>query len=250
MTWRCALRGVDHPLFGAVTSRASSDRRAGLAIATGSDPSLLRWATKGDVRIPNEDACCVVDAGEWVLIAVADSHFGHTASQVLIDAIAQWPVPESPAELDARLEVLAGIECAQVGSATTLAIAVLDRRDRSVFGVSFADSTIVAVRPERVECWTTPTQAFVVPGDRRTWRDGQRFARELPHGAWLAAFTDGVDGCGGRVGASIGEAELRSLATAPDAASFAASLTRAALDGVGTAPGGHDNIAVAVVDAG
>jgi hypothetical protein len=252
MSARLLLRGIDHPLFGAVTAVGTVDGRSGVAIAAGGDPSKTRWETKGDAAVPNEDAVCIVDAGDRVLLAVADSHFGHRASHAAIELLAGLDeLPGDPAALAglvariARLPRVDGDE-----SETTLAIALLERRSGTGFGLCFGDSTIATVASDGVDVWSAPGEDFVAPGDAESFAGaGRGFRLVVPDGAFLVGYTDGVDGCARDRGLSIGGAELRELRTrsGPEAADFARRLAELALCGVHGHEGGLDNVAVAAV---
>lgn len=248
MIERLVLLGKDHPLFGIVSAAGTNDGRAGLATSAGGDPTTSKWETKGDPAVPNEDAACLVDAGARVLLAVADSHFGHRASHAAVEALAAAEVPADAERLEAVVAALERLAALGDESETTLAIAVLDRGTGTGFGICFGDSTVASVAADGVEIWSTPGDDFVTPGRAGGLvGGGRRFRLMLPPGAFLVLHTDGVDGCGGPNAASIGPLELRRLRgrAGPEAARFARLLAELALQGVGGHPGGHDNVTVA-----
>lgn len=245
------LLGVEHPLFAAVSACGTADRRAGCAITAGGDPSFLNWETKGDLSVPNEDAVCVVDGGDRVLLAVADAHFGHRSSHDTIRRIRDEPViPADPAALEELVAAIASGAGGEAGdeSETTLSIAVLERSTGVGFGVTFGDSTIATVAENGVDVWSEAGADYVVPGEPGTFdRAGRRCRLAVPDGALLLLFTDGVDGCGGASGPSVEPADIRELRarSCADAAEFARLLTELAIHGVRGHEGGRDNVAVA-----
>ena len=80
----CLLLGRDHDECGIATTVAVGDRAAA-SISVGGDPRSPSLQFKGSRYVPNEDALCIVDSGDRVVMAVADAHFGHEASHAMID---------------------------------------------------------------------------------------------------------------------------------------------------------------------
>src|SRR5690606_10026185 len=134
-----------HRRFGVVARAASDDRKLGLAMSAGGAAERIDWRTKGDPAVPNEDACCIVDDGERVMLAVADAHFGHRPSHVAIADVLAGAVPRDPAALEALVAAIARRGPADDAAATALAIAVVGRGGGQGFGGAFGDATVAAV---------------------------------------------------------------------------------------------------------
>ncbi len=251
LPWRALLLGVDHAVYGEVTSVASPDRRAAAAISVGRDRGSPSRAGKGDPDgVPNEDAALVIDEGDRALVAVADAHFGHEASHAWLRALARCRA--LPHDLDALRAFVASIpagEAADRPSRSTLAVAVLDRAEGRVFGLSFGDSSVVLLGPGGSGEPLHPTdEGFVTPDARGGPTGGHPFVvDDVRPGATLVAFTDGVDGCCyGEPERSIRSTHLRAFADeVRDPEALIRRIAAAALLGVDGHPGGQDNVALA-----
>jgi len=248
---RLALFGADHRRFGAAAHLAGDGGRLGLAISAGARAERIAWWSKGDPDLPNEDACCIVDDGRRIMLAVADAHFGHQPSHAAIGVLLAADPAAAPAALEALLASIAAdrsVAAADDAAATALAIAVVDRADGLGFGVVFGDATVARVGAGGVVYLSRAAHDFVTPGRPSTFSGaGRRFRFALRPDELLIAYSDGVDGCGGPTQRGITAEELRRLAGRPrqDAARCARALVRWALRGVAGRTGGHDNVAVA-----
>jgi hypothetical protein len=248
--WSALGLGKDHPTFGAIHVEVSPDGRAALAISAGADPDSPARAGKGDPdQVPNEDAALVIDEGERVLIAVADAHFGHQASHALLRALGRAPAP--PLGIEDLRAFLASIPSDETGSdrsETTLAVAVLDRVARRVFGLSFGDSTVLLLGAgSHGEPLHRRDDRFVTPARPQTMLGGEPFTRErVAPEQVLVAFTDGVDGCCyGDPERSLRAEHLVAMGRrARSVEELVRGVAESALAGVEGAPGGQDNIAI------
>jgi hypothetical protein len=245
------LLGEEHTAYGELGFRALGAGRTACAISPGLRPTAASSVAKFD---PNEDALLAMDAGDRVLLAVADAHHGRLSSHDLLRSLAERLSPDLP-NLHALTEALAAqVETGDPGSLseTTLAVVVYDRRARRGFGLSFGDSSVLLVgggeEPRRL---AEKRHVFVTP------LRPQSLAREraMPFrflgrsGGLLVAFTDGVDECCYRQPErSIRRAHLDRLfgTHGADAEAYARALGRLALEGVDGHPGGEDNLALAV----
>lgn len=252
---RILLLGEDWRTYGDVALETSRDLRLACALSVGSDASSPSRKFKGRAEYPNEDGLLALSDGERCLVAVADAHFGHEASHVILRGLAARcrGIPDSAEVLGRLLEAcaVAGSE-GRHDSETTLLVAVLDRAARRGFGISFGDSTLALVDGKSVQILTEKNHHFVTPFDPASFdaerRQTVRF-RTRP-GQLLCAFTDGIDECHyGSPETSIRPAHMTRLCTAvhADPRSWAERLVALALAGADGHPGGQDNIALAVV---
>jgi serine/threonine protein phosphatase PrpC len=81
---RAALFGEDQstPYEFAMHGLASGQTWCSLSVG-----GLEVLKRKGGATVPNEDALCVIESGDRVLLAVADGHFGHDASHDVIQRL-------------------------------------------------------------------------------------------------------------------------------------------------------------------
>lgn len=254
MEYRTALYGLDHTVYGAV-HLVDAGPRVALALSVGAEADSPAQRFKADPAHPNEDALVALDDGERCLLAVADSHFGHHASHVIIAGLARLAViPPEPIALAAALD---GIDAALVDddhSASTLCVAVFHRASQRGFGLSIGDSTFAVVGPERLPvARNRHSRAYVHPGrDRRISRRAEAFRFTAAPGDLLLAFTDGIDECHyRRPETSLRPEHLQAIfaEAGPDPARYARRLVQRALAGVDGNPGGQDNIALVVAGA-
>lgn len=84
---RSVLLGIDHATYGEYSISSQHDGRTACALSVGSSAMTPAHAYKGDVAVPNEDAVLAADQGERSLLAVADGHYGHRASHVLMQRL-------------------------------------------------------------------------------------------------------------------------------------------------------------------
>lgn len=255
---RILLLGADELRYGQYELRSTPSGDVACCLSVGSDRASPSLEHKGSAEVPNEDAVLVIDAGDRILLAVADAHYGVAASHLVLSHLAATldRVPASPAALTAALQTIEAIRApARDRSATTLTVAVLRRDLRAGFGFTIGDSTCAAVggglkgRPLH-----RAARGFLALG--RPWRvaarDGVFFDFDLPDDALLFLFTDGVNGCHyGHPITSLGARQFESVLdeTGAAPAAFAQRLTEWALAGRRGYPGGQDNLAVAVASA-
>lgn len=249
---RVLLLGADHSDFGQVHEEALDHGRTVCSISAGADPLSPSMRSKGDPDDPNEDALLAFELGDRLFLAVADAHFGVEASHSVIRALGE--IEEIPSDVERLQEILADVPTrVEPGglSATTLLVAVLDRRARSGFGVSFGDSSIFLIGEGGARPLNTRHAMFVrpwEPADLETSR-GLPFRFRTGARQLLVAFTDGIDECHYRSPAtSVRPRHLEGLfaETGPDPGGFNRGLMELALEGVGGHPGGQDNVALLV----
>jgi hypothetical protein len=265
-----ALYGEDHVEAHAFAMHGLASGRGWCALSLGGHTVLRR---KEGEAVPNEDALCIVEAGERVLLAVADGHFGHNASHGVIARLAaaldgsevaaraaDTALPCDIGELTAL--VLGLVEQCRAPSArsagqgaTTLLVAVLDRAARAVFGVTVGDSSAVAIGVDSGVRWLSMTgRNYLDPSAAAPFDPARLATFQVPvvPGDLLVVFTDGVNECQyGSPATSIGPRHLEALAIRStwDVEAFVEALAALALEGVDGHPGGEDNLALAATRA-
>ncbi|MEZ6016922.1 MAG: PP2C family serine/threonine-protein phosphatase [Planctomycetota bacterium] len=266
-----ALFGEDHADPNQYAMHGLASGHVWCAISLGGPTALRR---KGDAAVPNEDALCMAECGDRVLLAVADGHFGHAASHDLIERIdlaleargdQPDPLPRSLDELYALIESCAVApdtappDASGAGhpvdrvSETTLVVAIFDRAARRVWGVSVGDSSAIAVGLDAGVRWlTTATRHYAAPSSPASLSREHftAFEASLAPGELLAVFTDGVNECEyGSPETSISARHFEALAirVGRKAETFVEALAELALAGVDGHPGGEDNIAVVAI---
>lgn len=247
---RLRLLGEDYPEYGAVASTHVGSLAA-VAISVGTDLTSPSLQYKGDNGTPNEDALCVIEAGEWAGYAVADAHFGQESSHLLISRLHDiWSRvrPTSAEHLGQMIEFLRTGERARTQSESTLLVVCYDRRTRSGFGVSFGDSSFVIASPGRpARMVNSHDDRFVSTVDRSSMLNGSTFRFETEPDDMLLAFTDGVDQCHyRRPETSVQLSHISEIVHgAPgDPLAVVDQLAALALCGVDGNPGGQDNVAI------
>ena len=248
---RITLLGQDELRYGARTLVDAGPVAAALSV--GADPAAPSLAAKGDPDCPNEDALCVLLEGPRALLVVADSHFGLQASHQLVQILSRASMPTSRGALWTLLDVAVGSPpLATDQSATALLVALLDRSQGRVLGLSVGDCSLAWVGPDGTGApLNARTHDYVCPGDELvSLRVRARMINApVPADGLLLAFTDGVDECHYRQPAtSIRPHHLQALfeRTGPAPARYAAELMQMALEGVDGHPGGQDNVALVV----
>lgn len=250
---RLLLLGERYGTYGAVAATRVGSQSAA-AISVGSDENSPSGRWKYDDTVANEDALCIIDAGEWAGIAVADAHYGPESSHMLLSRLHDiWGRvrPTDLQHLEQMIEFLRTGEPAQTESETTLLVSIFDRQAGSGFGVSFGDSTFTIVAPGH-----SPTpinhhdHRFVTSAAPHSFRNGAVFRFDASPGDVLLAFTDGIDGCHYRQPAtSVRPQHIATLAdsVAYDPLDLVTKVTELALRGVDGNPGGQDNITIGSV---
>ncbi len=248
------LLGEDHVRFGELRVAAQAEGRTAVAISAGSDAPSGAAIFKADLPVPNEDAGGAVDDGEATLLIVADGHHGHRASHALVRRALSLDVPRDALELLGALRHLAGGDAHPDASASTLMLAVLDRRRRRGFGASFGDSSLTLLRRgARPIPLSRKDDRYVTPWAAPTLdpRRAHEFEFDAPPGSLLVAYTDGVDECCyGTPERSLGLGDIADVLERVDAReqdepqAFVEQLARAALRGAQPDAGGQDNIAI------
>lgn len=252
---RLLLLGESYGTYGTIASTRVG-QRAAAAISVGAEETSPSVQFKADLSTPNEDALCVVEAGDWSAYAVADAHFGPESSHVLLTRLYEIWSKIRPTGLDhlgQMIEFLRNGEPARTDSETTLLVAVHDRLERRGFGISFGDSTFTVAGHGRVPAAINDRNGrFVHTSDRASFRKGAPFWFEVEPGETLLMFTDGVDECCYRQpDLSIRPKHIADLVAASggDPLTVATELTRLALSGVDGNPGGQDNVVVIAAEA-
>jgi hypothetical protein len=252
---RILLLGEDYGTYGVVAATQIASQSAA-AISVGSDPDSPSGRWKFDPDVANEDTLCVIDAGSWVGMAVADAHYGPESSHMLISRLHEiWAKvrPTDARHLDQMIEFLRTGEPAQTESETTLLVSVFDRETGSGFGVSFGDSSFTVVANGRApRALNLHDHRFVTAMVPQTLREGHLFRFSAQPGDVLLAYTDGIDGCHYRQPeTSVRPEHIATIAQMVDYDPLAlvTQVTDFALKGVDGNPGGQDNIAIAAVVA-
>lgn len=253
------LLGEDHPRFGEVHVVAQAAGRTAGAISAGGDGPYGAAVFKADLAVPNEDAGGARDEGEATLLVVADGHHGHRASHALVQRALALGVPSDPLELLASLRHLAGRDGAPDASASTLLLAVCDRRRGRGFGVSFGDSTLSRFRRgAQPTVISRKDDRYVAPWAPASLdpRRAQEFEFDAPPGSLIVAYSDGVDECCyGAPERSLGLGDLADVLERLDAADaetprlFTEQLARRALRGLQPDAGGQDNLTIVATRA-
>jgi serine/threonine protein phosphatase PrpC len=262
------LLGRNHSLLGSIATIAEG--RAAIAISRGGAPKT--YAHKD----PNEDAAAFAMSGAGTLLAVADGHAGHEASQAVIERLVEahaprwldpergdlssrWPDEVHAMRLDANAAILENIgRDAVETSRTTLTLAVVRPDDDLLAYACMGDSLLFGVHHDRVEALGTPG-----PGDRTFFLGYAGEDRDSLYGKYRAdtialgtacavvLATDGlseegigVDDPAGAVGERVSRAE--SAPSDVRALEAARGLAACAVDSHRTRRSG-DNVATAVV---
>lgn len=248
---RLVLLGENFGDWGAVASTRIGSRSAA-AISVGSDQHSPSGQFKHDPRVSNEDALCLIDAGDWVGMAVADAHYGPESSHMLIARLHDiWAkiAPTDPTHLAQMVEFLRNGEPAQTESETTLLVAVFERSSGHGYGLSFGDSTLTVLGRGREPVAANPHDVrFVSARHKRSLEYGAEFTFSAEPGELVVVHTDGVNGCHYRSPeTSVQPEHLAMMAEAAeyDPLEVVREITLLALAGVGGNPGGQDNIAIA-----
>ncbi len=257
--------GCDHTAYGNYASGQPSPETAWV-ISVGADIDSPGLRFKGDKSQPNEDGLLLATEGERVLLAVADAHFGIAASHELLLALlrvlsgAATSIPASAAELaDLMRETMRKASesdaDADPGSATTLLIAIYDRKTREGCGLSFGDSTftLLGASGHRQPLGSTAAD-FVSLADPAGMDpdNADAFSFVAEPGDLLLAYTDGINECHyGQPQTSVTPKCMEQLLhqTGSDPHAYLRSLVELALAGVDENPGGQDNIAVVAARA-
>jgi len=253
------LLGEHHPRFGDLRVEDQAGGRTAAAISAGSDGPYGAAIFKADLHVPNEDACGAVDDAERTLLVVADGHHGHRASHDLVTRALALDVPRDTLELLGALRHLAAVDGPQDLSASTLLLAVCDRRRGRGFGASFGDSSLVLLdRGAQPLPVTQKDERYVSPRNPAGLdpRRAQEFEFAAPPDSLLVAFTDGVDECCYRAPErSLGLGDIGDLLDrvgreeAELTRRFTDALARAALQGLQPDAGGQDNLAIVATRA-
>ncbi|MGI9607383.1 MAG: hypothetical protein ACR2P0_14700 [Acidimicrobiales bacterium] len=252
---RLLLLGRNYGEYGGLAStRVGSHSAAAISVGTDATSPAGRW--KYDSNVANEDALCVIDAGEWIGMAVADAHYGPEASHVIIERLHEmWAKirPTDVEHLGQMIEFLRNGDPARTESETTLLVSVFDRESGRGFGVSFGDSTIAVAGADRIPMPVNPQDTrFVSTADRRSLLDGSLFTYRAAPGELIIMHTDGIDGCHYREpDTSVRPRHVHEIARRNhfDPFSVVNEVSSLALDGVDGYPGGQDNIVMIATSA-
>lgn len=238
------MLGKLYKTYGTYTTKSVGN--AVVSMSVGGDPESPSMAAKARKDMPNEDALLVSKHGTSYLLAVADGHFGNATSHALLQRLAGKPFP---ANLESLVETVHAVQkpALQVGSGSTLTVAVFDRESGTGFGASTGDSTLATIVEGRLQTHTEDNARFVYfnrPLLREEWH---RFEFQIPPYGLLTLYTDGVNECHYRSPeTSIQPQHMTTLweQTGQQLETYTKMLTQLALDGVLGAPGGQDNIAL------
>lgn len=250
---RLLLLGENYDVYGAIAAtRIGSDSAA--AISVGSDPASPSGRWKYDRNVKNEDAICMIDAGAWIGMAVADAHYGPESSHMLISRLHDiWlkVPPTGPDHLAQMIEFLRTGDPAVTDSETTLLVTTFSRQSGTGYGVSFGDSTFAVVSPARApHPVNNHDHRFVTAAVPQSLRRGSHFDFEATTGDVLLTYTDGIDGCHYREPeTSVRPSHIAAIAekVGYDPLQLVNDVSELALRGVDGHPGGQDNIVIGAV---
>lgn len=275
-TLQTLLLGVEHATYGEYAV-AAHDERSACAISVGSAGLTPARLYKADVDVPNEDAVCAIDEGARTLLAVADSHYGHRASHVLLERLVT-EISIVPANILELFDVVVGLaddshdfeererglegpasgasplgaEQSMDVSESTLLVGVVDREARRVFGLCYGDSSLLVLGASipKPGVWHAQRELYVTPREPASLHPvhAVEFDFELPESGLVVAYTDGVNECCYREPAlSVQVSDIARVAeeTSFEPEPFVSALAVLALTGVRGRPGGQDNLAIA-----
>lgn len=252
---QCLLLGQDYITYGNI-GVCELDEKTACAISVGSDKLSPSLANKGNKLFPNEDAVLMLRKNNWLLLAVADAHYGHWASHVIMAGLIHtfsrnnqvfnkprtlydllYTIPESYMEPDQK-------------SASTALIICINTNNGKGVGLSYGDSSAMLINHQEAVRINHKNINFVSVNTPESY--GPQFADEFDFvmrpNETLLLFTDGVDECNYcSPSTSVNESHiLEQYHLQPKTVcQYLINLTDLALKGVNGNPGGQDNIAIA-----
>jgi serine/threonine protein phosphatase PrpC len=243
--------GSRHQTYGEYSTEQLSDRIVGF-LSVGSDPTSPSLVYKGTSGTLNEDAYLVAEDGDWVLMAVADAHYGPEASHALMERLDEHlgSIPHSLGEL-ALLVLGLGHPPWPGTSATTFLVAVYNQETGHGFGYNWGDSSLCCLNAKGLQQLNEVDEEYI-SADGPMDIQKAKFEFQVEPGSLLLAYTDGINECHYRSPlTSVTERELRALYQRlpkdERALWFGQQLMELALAGVDGQPGGQDNVALVVV---
>jgi len=246
---RLKLLGRDYDEYGSLAA-TNVGEWAAAGISVGSDLDSPSHRFKDDFYTPNEDALCVIEAGDWAGYAVADAHYGPESSHLFIERLHDLWIKVRPTDvqhLEQMVQFLRTGEAPKTESETTLLVVCYDRVERTGFGLSFGDSSFVIVRPNHeTRAVNDRNGRFVNLFDRFSLVDGAPFRFSADPGDILLTFTDGINECHYRSPeTSVGFDHIDGVVSiSQEPLRIVQQLAALALSGVDGYPGGQDNIAI------
>jgi hypothetical protein len=248
---RLKLLGRDYGAYGSLAA-TNVGARAAAGISVGSDLNSPSHRFKDDADNPNEDALCVIEAGDWAGYAVADAHYGSESSHMFIERLHDLWLKVRPTDVEhlgQMIEFLRAGDPPKTESETTLLVVCYDRVERTGFGLSFGDSSFVIVGPNHETTAVNDLNGtFVNPSDRFSMINGAPFWFSADPGDIMLTFTDGINECHYRSPeTSIGFDHIEGVVNSSlEPLRIVQQLAALALSGVDGNPGGQDNIALIV----
>lgn len=219
------------------------------ALSVGAQAGSPASRFKGDERFPNEDGLLVGQDGARLLLAVADGHMGHQASHEALTRVGDWGcVPRNRGELALLCTGLTEPPLPGTGG-TSLLVAVLDQSSGKGFALSWGDSSLALLAPERLLQWSLGNECFLRAPEPCEPERAVALEFELGFDDLLLLFTDGINECHYRSPlTSIMEADLVAVRqrAGGEPGDFSRALGELALAGVRGFPGGEDNLALIV----
>ena len=226
------------------------------AICIGGDKNSPSLTFKGDVKTANEDAVFAALHEDLAILAVADSHFGHWASDTIMTYLAEHMHDMHNLEsFSNQPEDLFKIMFEQYSddkefSETTLIFVTININTGAGTGLSFGDSSAMIVNHLNHKRVNTKNHIYISPNTAPDMFKSManEFYFTLAPGDVILLFTDGIDECHyGYPETSITDQHIHNLFLANNSGiqSFTSSLASLALQGVNGNPGGQDNLAIA-----
>ena len=238
------MLGRDFPELGSVAQKNLG--RAIGCISAGQDPNSPSFAYKGDKVCPNEDGLVILKEGTRWAFAVADGHLGHESSHALLEGLGA--LNKIPARLGPLSLILSAAEWLETtAGGTTLLVASYEESSRSIFGISFGDSSLVTLSRSGAKVRNHPNEVYLRGGGPVDVERGVPFQFQLEPEELLLLYTDGVNECCYRdPHRSVQLQHLEALyeSHASDPAALVEALMQLALAGVDGHAGGQDNIAM------
>jgi serine/threonine protein phosphatase PrpC len=221
------------------------------AISIGAKQNVSSLTHDAFFKHSNEDALLAAFNNDYILLAVADAHFGDWASHALITGLAEQS--HNISDISSMYNILDNLhnlysDSTQTSETTLIAISI-NRKTRVCEGISIGDSTAMIVNNDYTKRINSKTRCYASPNNSADMYEAMadEFFFQLSKNDCLILFTDGVDECHyGHPETSINDETIHAIynENSDNSMKFTTQLTKLALSGVNNNPGGQDNIAV------